>query len=131
MHAHQLQLNRIAQGVLSEAAGNSWFEELSSVEQTEVLQDLAYVCHQAHPKPSEVPEAITRSGLKPTFTPCVMLKSVAIPEHAISRIISLPAEEHAKAFRLLLALFAIADTRRRETQCKGGCTHEWHNLATL
>ncbi|WP_353963273.1 DUF5958 family protein [Streptomyces sp. NBC_01549] len=27
-----------------------------------------------------------------------------------------------------LSVFAIADTRRRETYCKGTCGHAWHNL---
>ncbi|MFD8216679.1 DUF5958 family protein [Streptomyces sp. NPDC059697] len=33
------------------------------------------------------------------------------------------------AFRLLIALFAIADTLRRERYCVGGCGHEWHRPA--
>ncbi|MFF4433976.1 DUF5958 family protein [Streptomyces sp. NPDC001513] len=40
----------------------------------------------------------------------------------------LPADEHVKAFRVLLSVFAVADTRRRETYCKGACGHAWHNL---
>ncbi|MER8115416.1 DUF5958 family protein [Streptomyces sp. NPDC094031] len=27
-----------------------------------------------------------------------------------------------------MALFGVADTRRRKPYCAGGCTHEWHNL---
>ncbi|MEU6863506.1 DUF5958 family protein [Streptomyces sp. NPDC046876] len=26
------------------------------------------------------------------------------------------------------AVFAVADTRRRQTSCKGTCGHAWHNL---
>ncbi|MEU6896019.1 DUF5958 family protein [Streptomyces sp. NPDC046557] len=35
----------------------------------------------------------------------------------------------AKAFRVLVSVFAVADTRRRETSCKGTCGHPWHNLS--
>ncbi|WP_256356042.1 DUF5958 family protein [Streptomyces sp. PKU-EA00015] len=31
---------------------------------------------------------------------------------------------------MLVALFGIADTRRRALNCTGGCGHEWHNLST-
>ncbi|MGW0769301.1 DUF5958 family protein [Streptomyces sp. NPDC002676] len=40
----------------------------------------------------------------------------------------MPAGEHIKAFRVLVSAFAIADTRRRHTYCKGTCGHTWHNL---
>ncbi|MDX3531055.1 DUF5958 family protein [Streptomyces sp. ID05-39B] len=41
---------------------------------------------------------------------------------------ALPAYELTKSFRLLVALFTIADTRRRTLYCAGGCGHAWHNL---
>jgi hypothetical protein len=68
--------------------------------------------------------------LKPTFTPCVLIRTAAQPEHALDRIAALPADERQKAFRLMFALYCIADTRRRQTQCKNGCSHEWHNFDT-
>ncbi|MFF3677521.1 DUF5958 family protein [Streptomyces sp. NPDC002120] len=40
----------------------------------------------------------------------------------------LPADEHVTAFRVLVSVFGAADTRRRETYCKGACGHAWHNL---
>ncbi|MEU8446037.1 DUF5958 family protein [Streptomyces microflavus] len=34
-----------------------------------------------------------------------------------------------KAFRLSVALLGVADKRRRERFCTGGCTHAWNQLA--
>ncbi|WP_344358185.1 DUF5958 family protein [Streptomyces gobitricini] len=34
-----------------------------------------------------------------------------------------------QAFRLLIAVLAIADARRRERFCSGGCSHWWHRLS--
>ncbi|MEU7067755.1 DUF5958 family protein [Streptomyces sp. NPDC046161] len=42
----------------------------------------------------------------------------------------LPADEHVKAFRVLVAVFAFADVRRRQMHCKNGCGHPWHSLPT-
>ncbi|GGP39888.1 hypothetical protein GCM10010214_11540 [Streptomyces abikoensis] len=44
------------------------------------------------------------------------------------QIASLPSYEYMKAFRVLISTFSIADTRRRETECRGQCGHSWHNL---
>ncbi|MER5893841.1 DUF5958 family protein [Streptomyces sp. NPDC001876] len=33
-----------------------------------------------------------------------------------------------KAFRLLVAVLAIADEQRRQRFCSGGCGHRWNSL---
>ncbi|MFD3420933.1 DUF5958 family protein [Streptomyces decoyicus] len=40
---------------------------------------------------------------------------------------ALPADEHVKAFRVLVSVFSVADTRRRQAYCKGTCGHAWHS----
>ena len=124
----ELKINFIAQGIINKADGISWFKELPTEQRTQVLYDLAHICCQSHPKKEEVLVAITRAHLKPTFTPCVLLKLAKIPEKGLRKIATLPESEQIKSFRLMLALFSIADARRRATDCKDGCSHEWHNL---
>jgi hypothetical protein len=123
-------LNRVAQGRLPFAAAVRWFESLPEAEQPGWLKTIAFICHQTHPLPAEIDGAIVLAQLRPTFTPCVMLRTAARPEHALDRIAALPTGERQKAFRLMFALYCIADTRRRQTQCKNGCSHEWHNFDT-
>ncbi|WP_406483046.1 DUF5958 family protein [Streptomyces sp. NBC_01615] len=65
-------------------------------------------------------EVIARSGLCPACMRTVMLTRWRL------NMADLPSYDRARAFRLLVALFAIADTRRRERHCVGGCSHEWH-----
>ncbi|MGM9380717.1 DUF5958 family protein [Streptomyces antibioticus] len=60
----------------------------------------------------------------PTANPSVMI-CMDPPRYGFA---SLPADEHVKAFRVLVSVFTVADTRRRETYCKGTCGHAWHNL---
>ena len=127
----QLQLNRIAQELVSSAEGTSWFESLQADSRISVLRELAFMCGQAHPTADDVPTAIERARLKPTFTPCVLLLRAATPEKALHRLLELPEQEHARSFSLMMALFAIADARRRESSCRNGCSHEWHNLPAL
>jgi hypothetical protein len=123
-------LNRVAQGRLPFTDAVRWFENLPETVQPEWLSTIALMCHQAHPHREEIDPAITLAGLKPTFTPCLMIQKAVQPEHALDRIAALPAYERQKAFRLMFAMYCIADARRRRTQCKNGCSHEWHNFET-
>jgi hypothetical protein len=125
----ELQLNRIAQGMVSVPDGVSWFEALAQQEQQVVLRTLAYITSQSHPLPAEVEPAIAQARLKPTFTPCVMVRKAPLPEKGCQSLPGLPSDEWVKSFRLMIALFTLADRRRRETWCRNGCDHDWHNLA--
>jgi hypothetical protein len=125
-----LQLNQIAQGLISWTEGVSWFNGLPSLARSAVLRELAAIAKQSHPKADEVEQAIQLAGLKPTFTPCVLVtKAAPAPEQAFHKVISLPEDEWEKSFRLLVGLLAIADARRRSTHCAEGCSHEWHHLS--
>ncbi|WP_256976545.1 DUF5958 family protein [Streptomyces sp. CS113] len=116
-------LNEIAQGLRPMAEGVEWFESLSEDDQRKILHALVLFCGQARACEEDVPESIERSGIRRTHTPAVMLTKWRFGMEA------LPAYELTKSFRLLVALFTIADTRRRTLHCAGGCGHEWHNLS--
>ncbi|MFF3330905.1 DUF5958 family protein [Streptomyces sp. NPDC002888] len=79
-------------------------------------------CGRARAREEDVPESIARSGIRPTHTSAVMLTKRR------SGMDTLPAYELTKSFRLPVALFSIADTRRRTLYCAGECGHAWHNL---
>lgn len=125
----EVRLNRIAQGSVPVKEGIEWFDALARDEQQSVLRTLAYITSQSHPLAKEVEPAISQAGLKLTFTPCIMVLKAPLPEKGCQRLPDLPPDEWSKSFRLMVALFALADRRRRETSCRNGCTHDWHNLA--
>ncbi|MET7289595.1 DUF5958 family protein [Streptomyces sp. NPDC005573] len=115
-------LNELAQGLRPTTEGVEWFEGLVEDDQRKVLHALVLFCGQARARSGDVPESIARSGIRATHTPAVMLTKWRFGME------NLPAYELTKSFRLLVALFTIADTRRRSLYCAGGCTHAWHNL---
>jgi hypothetical protein len=122
LYAHEVILNELAQGLRSTAEGVEWFEGLPEDDRRKVLHALVLFCGQARARQEDVPESIARSGIRPTHTPAVMLKKWRFGMG------DLPVHELTKSFRLLVALFGIADTRRRTLHCAGGCRHAWHNL---
>ncbi|MFB9577817.1 DUF5958 family protein [Streptomyces yanii] len=70
-----------------------------------------------------------RADLRPTHTPAVLITRGRINDQ-LGKIASLtPRDERRKAFRLLVAVLAIADGRRRERYCSNGCGHWWHRLS--
>jgi hypothetical protein len=119
-------VNGLAQGSIAMQEASQWFAQLSGEAQWAALLKATEAISQAHPVPADASTAIGLSGLRPTCTPCVLLKAHPLPD-ALARIRRLPAGEWAKAFQLFLALFAIADERRRNTRCKGACSHPWHS----
>ncbi|MFJ8083005.1 DUF5958 family protein [Streptomyces sp. NPDC096205] len=129
MTERDVMLNELAQGLRPMSQGIDWFDALGPEEQSEVLLFLSHHCVQARAVSEDGPESIRRAGLRPTHTPAVLISRGRI-EHQLGKIASLtPLDERRKAFRLLVAVLAIADQRRRERFCSDGCGHWWHRLS--
>ncbi|MFD8408921.1 DUF5958 family protein [Streptomyces anulatus] len=117
-------VNEVAQGLCTLDEGTSWFSALSPAGRQAVLQEVASYAMQAHITSADGREGVARSGVKPTANPSVMI-CMDPPRYGFA---ALPADEHVKAFRVLVSAFSIADARRRHTYCQGTCGHIWHNL---
>ncbi len=120
-------VNEIAQGLRTLDDGVAWFTGLSLAHRQEVLRDVAGYAMQAHITAAGGRAGVTQSGVKPTANPSVMI-CMDPPRYGFAR---LPADEHVTAFRVLVSVFTVADTRRRQTYCNGTCGHTWHNLPAL
>ncbi|WP_326601241.1 DUF5958 family protein [Streptomyces sp. NBC_01799] len=129
MTERDVMLDELAQGLRPMSQGIEWFDALGPEEQSEALLFLCHHCVQARVVAEDGPESIRRAGLRPTHTPAVLITRGRI-EHQLGKIASLtPLDERRKAFRLLVAVLAIADGRRRERFCSDGCGHWWHRLS--
>ncbi|TDO94540.1 DUF5958 family protein [Flavobacterium sp. 245] len=71
--------------------------------------------------------AINTIPLKQTYTPIVILKTFPT-KIAFQKLASLPEDENKTTTTALLWIFKITDTERRNTECKNGCGHYWHEL---
>ncbi|MFD7034086.1 DUF5958 family protein [Streptomyces sp. NPDC059917] len=120
-------VNEVAQERRTLDEGTSWFSALPAVGRQAVLHEVAGYAMQAHITAADGREGVARSGVKPTANPSVMI-SMDPPRYGFA---ALPADEHVQAFRVLVSVFSVADTRRRQTYCKGTCGHAWHNLPRL
>ncbi|GHB84948.1 DUF5958 family protein [Streptomyces umbrinus] len=129
MTERDVMVNELAQGLRPMSQGIEWFDALRPEEQSETLLFLRHHCVQARAVTEDGPESIRRAGLRPTHTPAVLITRGRM-EHQLGKIAALtPLDERRKAFRLLVAVLAIADGRRRDRFCAGGCGHWWHRLS--
>ncbi len=127
MEKEDIIINKIAQDKISINDGIEWFTTLSNFDKKKVIFLLKFFVHQSHPNEKTIEIAIPKIPLKPTMTPIVIIKSNNF-NIALSKILKLPENEYQKIFITLITIFKESDTYRRNTWCKNGCNHEWHNL---
>jgi len=127
MNEIAFKINMLAQGLVNLDEGVLWFTESSDVEQAAILNEFCKVLLQSHPSKREIEIGIVTSDLKLTYSPCVVMLSNPL-NVACKKILAMPKNEWVKTFRLWLGVFSESDRRRRETECKSGCSHEWHNI---
>lgn len=130
MNDLQLTINKIAQGVITLEEGLAWFDSSDSESRLEIMGSLDLCIHQSHPNREDIERGIQLSGLKETYSPCVLIRKKHINE-ARAKVLAMPELDQRRAFILFVSVFGVADKRRRETQCKDGCKHEWHNIVGL
>lgn len=121
-------INEVAQGMRSLDEAVDWFSSLDEAGKDSVLREIVLYLIQVHVTAQDGRDGLARSGVKATMTPAVLIVREPILEQ-VGKIAGLPPNEHLKAFRVLLSTFAVADTRRREMECRGACGHAWHNLS--
>lgn len=108
---HEILVNKYGQELIEIEPLLLIFEDLEIIPKRDFLTDILFLILQSKPKDSDIEPAILESGLKPTYTPCVLLKK-GVATHNLNKIIELPENELEKALFLFLSLFRIAYKRR-------------------
>lgn len=121
----RIQLNRWAAAPEHKSGASTWFEAKSREVWADILRETGMMAVQAGCKPSDVDAACLLFQLKASWTPCVLMGKGS-PKSQLAKVLGLPDSEARRGFMLLLGLLAIADRRRRNTRCRGQCTHWWH-----
>lgn len=104
-------VNKYGQGIIDIYPIIKLFKTFDVEKQRDYLQEIASLILQSKPDKNDIQPAIKESGLKPTCTPCVLLKK-GIENHNIKKIITLPDAELEKALKILVSLFKVAYQRR-------------------
>lgn len=120
-------INKFAQEKINLEQILNWFGDFETQIQRKIIRWAGQCLVQSHPNEETFNKAIQLIPLKPTATTIILLKSYNL-KIALDKIEILPDYEIKKAFISLISIFKISDTERRNTTCKNGCNHNWHNI---
>ncbi|MDA0844096.1 MAG: DUF5958 family protein [Bacteroidetes bacterium] len=107
----EIQFNQFGQGVYEETKLIGQFESLDIEGKRSMLRDVENLITQSKSTIDDIDKAIRKSGLKPTFTPCIIIKK-GLNYGNFRKIINLPENELTKAFKLFIYLFKEGYQRR-------------------
>jgi len=132
MNQKEKIINKIAQGKIDLNTGLQSLLEDPEYNFEELFSSLRFFIFNTIPNKEDYSSesyqnAINTIPLKPTYTPVILLKNFST-KIAFEKIIQLPENEHQKILIALLWIFKATDTERRNTECKNGCRHFWHEI---
>ena len=122
MDDKSLMINKIAQGLVSFEDGMKWFDALDSDNRSHVIWTLDVCIHQSHPSEREIQQGIDNSGLTESY------EMLQYAYETKKKRLDMTKAEQKRAFVLTMHIFIVSDQRRRETDCKGECSHWWHHI---
>lgn len=110
-----LLINRFAQGLVGCEPLISMFKELDLEQKRDYLAEIRSLIMQSKPNNNDIEITIQNSGLRPTYTPCVLLRK-GVEDYKLKKINDLPEPELEKALIVFLNLFKVAYQRRFNTE---------------
>ncbi|MCD7937028.1 MAG: DUF5958 family protein [Tannerellaceae bacterium] len=111
----ELLINKFGQDLVDQEEVRSYFCTLEEESRRRFLRELTGLIFQSKPQIEDIGPAIKNSGLKPTYTPCVLIKQ-GLTWGNLEKIIHLPAYEMKKTLLLFIHLFRIAYQRRFQAE---------------
>ena len=126
------QINLIAQNKTEFDEGQELILKNSEFDFNKTFEILKNYIFNAIPNKSDYnsdsyQKAIVSIPIKQSFTPIIILNKFST-KNAFKKLSELSESEYEKIIISLLWIFKITDTERRETECKNGCAHYWHNI---
>lgn len=106
-----IDINRYGQELIDLKPLLNRFSKPNPALKRNYLNDILALILQSKPKEDDIELAIEQGKLKPTYTPCVLLRK-GVAYHNLKRLADLPDNEQEKTLALLMSLFKIAYQRR-------------------
>lgn len=112
----EILLNKYGQGLISPLILIDEFNEKDLPSKRNYLEDIIYYfILQSKAVESDISTAIEMSGLKHTYTPCIMIRK-GLDSHNLELIAKLPNNEISKVFILFISIFKVAYQRKFLTE---------------
>lgn len=113
---YELLINKFGQDLIQKDEVLQVFDHQNDEGKESFLVGLLQLIQQSKPQDFDIETIILASKLKPTYTPCVLLRQ-GVALHNLQKIIRLPVNERKKSLILLLYTFRVAYQRRFKIEC--------------
>ena len=120
----EIEVNQFGQGLIGHDFLLLKFTPLDVKRKRELLVDMEWLILQSKVQESDIEPSIKLSDLKPTYTPCVMIRK-GLDSGNLRKIIGLPEDELWKVYQLFLYLFKAGYERRFNAE-KGDPNKWWY-----
>ncbi|MDQ0065127.1 DUF5958 family protein [Chryseobacterium lathyri] len=110
--AEEILINKYGQGIITIDLLVNLFNNLDIENKKNYLEEILHLILQSKPNNDDIEQAIEESKLRPTYTPCILLKKGGVATQNLKKLVSLPNNEQQKVLILLMSLFRIAYLRR-------------------
>lgn len=132
MNKAEIIINKIAQDKIDFNIGIQYLLEDPEYNFNELFSSLRFFIFNAIPNKADYnsdayQDALNTIPLKSTSTPIVILKRFQT-KIAFDKLSELTPNEHKNVLISLICIFKIIDNKRRNTDCKNGCSHYWHQI---
>jgi len=122
----EILINQFVQHIHPLAFMEIWFEQRDATDKKDVLLNLLNLTIQSHPTYDEIRSAAQDLRIESTPAAVKMLNRNKPYDKFGYELINLPIKEYKNCFKLLLLSLSLADNRRKNTICRNGCQHWWH-----
>ncbi|PZR23535.1 MAG: hypothetical protein DI539_02720 [Flavobacterium psychrophilum] len=110
-----LLINTFGQDLITTEPLISLFNEFDTEQKRGYLTEIRFLIMQSKPDNNDIEIALRNSLLRPTYTPCVLLRK-GVEDYKLKKINDLPEPELEKALIVFLNLFKVAYQRRFNTE---------------
>lgn len=108
----EILINKYGQGIITIDSMLNLFNSFNIENKRNYLEEILHLILQSKPNDNDIKPAIEQSKLRPTYTPCILLKKGGVATHNLRKLVNLPDNEQQKVLTLLMSLFKIAYQRR-------------------
>ena len=107
----EILFNQFGQGIVTDQILIKEFNSMGMQDKRNLLRYLVNLIVQSKSTADDIDDAIFKSRLKPTYTPCLLIRK-GMNHGNYEKIINLPEYEMDKVFRLFIYLFKEGYVRR-------------------
>ena len=122
----EILINQFSQGIHTMNEMDQWFQLHDLDDKRDIMENLFNLVIQSHPDVEDIKSSAVSLGKENSSSAVILLNKNKPFTKFGCKICDLPEKELLNGFNILLLTLSKADNRRKERECRNGCSHWWH-----